>query len=234
MRSRVACATRPPGPWSSSRASRERWRRWSTRRTRRWPKSGSPRSWPRSRSATRSRPWRPSTGSGWCRCRSPRSSSRYRRRIATRRSPALARRSTGSRPRRRSGRRSSTAEQGAGLTGPSPDVSERLRELPSVEELAASLEGVPHETAVRAARAVIGQAREAMLAGGGPPSGGVSPLLDGARAWLAAEARPHLRRVINATGVIVHTNLGRAPLADAARDAVAAVAEGYSNLEYDA
>jgi L-seryl-tRNA(Ser) seleniumtransferase len=39
--------------------------------------------------------------------------------------------------------------------------------------------------------------------------------------------------VINATGVIVHTNLGRAPLADAARAAVAAAAEGYSNLEYD-
>jgi L-seryl-tRNA(Ser) seleniumtransferase len=113
-------------------------------------------------------------------------------------------------------------------------MTDRLRELPSVEELAASLDGVPHETAVRAARAVIGQAREAMLAGGGPPSGGVSPLLDGARAWLAAEARPHLRRVVNATGVIVHTNLGRAPLADAARDAVVAAAEGYSNLEYDA
>jgi L-seryl-tRNA(Ser) seleniumtransferase len=113
-------------------------------------------------------------------------------------------------------------------------VSERLRELPSVEELAASLEGVPHAAAVRAARAVIGEARERLLADEGPPSGGVSPLLDGARAWLATEARPHLRRVINATGVIVHTNLGRAPLADAARDAVAAAAEGYSNLEYDA
>jgi L-seryl-tRNA(Ser) seleniumtransferase len=113
-------------------------------------------------------------------------------------------------------------------------MTDQLRALPSVEELAASLDGVPHEAAVRAARAVIGQAREALLAGGRPPSGGVSPLLDGARAWLAAEARPHLRRVINATGVIVHTNLGRAPLADAARDAVAAVAEGYSNLEYDA
>jgi L-seryl-tRNA(Ser) seleniumtransferase len=125
-------------------------------------------------------------------------------------------------------------EQGAGSRGHSPEMTDQLRALPSVEELAASLDGVPHEAAVRAARAVIGQAREALLAGGRPPSGGVSPLLDGARAWLAAEARPHLRRVINATGVIVHTNLGRAPLADAARDAVAAVAEGYSSLEYDA
>jgi L-seryl-tRNA(Ser) seleniumtransferase len=45
--------------------------------------------------------------------------------------------------------------------------------------------------------------------------------------------RPSLRRVLNATGVIVHTNLGRAPLAAAAREAVAEVAEGYSTLEWD-
>ena len=45
--------------------------------------------------------------------------------------------------------------------------------------------------------------------------------------------RPSLRRVINASGVIVHTNLGRAPLARSAIDAVDAVASGYSNLEYD-
>ena len=45
--------------------------------------------------------------------------------------------------------------------------------------------------------------------------------------------RPSLRRVLNATGVIVHTNLGRAPLAEAAREAVARVAEGYANLELD-
>ena len=44
---------------------------------------------------------------------------------------------------------------------------------------------------------------------------------------------PRLRRVINATGVIVHTNLGRAPLAEAALAQVAAAARGYSNLEYD-
>jgi L-seryl-tRNA(Ser) seleniumtransferase len=42
-----------------------------------------------------------------------------------------------------------------------------------------------------------------------------------------------LRRVINATGVVLHTNLGRAPLADAAISAIAHVAEGFSNLEYD-
>ena len=50
---------------------------------------------------------------------------------------------------------------------------------------------------------------------------------------LAAQARGSLRPVINATGVVIHTNLGRAPLADAAIERVSAIARGYSNLEYD-
>ena len=58
-------------------------------------------------------------------------------------------------------------------------------------------------------------------------------LAERARAWADSSARPRLRRVINATGVIVHTNLGRAPLAQAAREAVARAAEGYGNLELD-
>jgi len=48
-----------------------------------------------------------------------------------------------------------------------------------------------------------------------------------------ASARPSLRRVLNATGVVLHTNLGRAPLATVAIDAIARVAAGFSNLEYD-
>jgi len=55
----------------------------------------------------------------------------------------------------------------------------------------------------------------------------------GAEARLRAAMRPSLVRVINATGVIVHTNLGRAPLSDAALARVSAVAGGYTNLEYD-
>ena len=54
-----------------------------------------------------------------------------------------------------------------------------------------------------------------------------------AREWAARRGAPRLRRVLNATGVIVHTNLGRAPLAASARAAVARAAEGYSNLELD-
>jgi L-seryl-tRNA(Ser) seleniumtransferase len=116
----------------------------------------------------------------------------------------------------------------AGSRAPSPEVAERLRALPSVEELAASLDGVPHAEAVRAARAVIDEARRRVRADGQP-----GDLIGAARGWATADARPRLRRVINASGVIVHTNLGRAPLAEAARAAVAAAAEGYSNLEYD-
>ena len=66
---------------------------------------------------------------------------------------------------------------------------------------------------------------------------GVQAALDGLAADVAARleraARPSLRRVINATGVVVHTNLGRAPLSPAAAARVAEVAGGYSNLEYD-
>ena len=124
-----------------------------------------------------------------------------------------------------------------GSKAPSREVAERLRALPSVEELAASLDGVAHADAVRAARAVVAEARERILSpawkGQTLSSGGHDALADAARAWLAADSRPRLRFVINASGVIVHTNLGRAPLADAARDAVAAAASGYSNLEYD-
>jgi len=98
-----------------------------------------------------------------------------------------------------------------------------LRGLPAVHALAAQL-GAPHAQAVAAARAAIAEQREAILAGQES-----MPLLDRARARLV----PSLRRVINASGVIVHTNLGRAPLAAPARDAVARAAEGYSNLELE-
>lgn len=53
------------------------------------------------------------------------------------------------------------------------------------------------------------------------------------RSRLEAADRPSLRRVINATGVVLHTNLGRAPLARAARDALSRIGDGYANLEYD-
>jgi L-seryl-tRNA(Ser) seleniumtransferase len=104
-----------------------------------------------------------------------------------------------------------------------------LRSLPAVEELAASLEGVPHALAVSAAREAIDARRAALLAGA---AGSWDAHAD-ALARVHAREAPSLRRLINASGVIVHTNLGRAPLAPAAVDAVVDVAAGYSNLEYD-
>ncbi|HEY2600680.1 MAG TPA: L-seryl-tRNA(Sec) selenium transferase [Thermoleophilaceae bacterium] len=122
-------------------------------------------------------------------------------------------------------------EKGAGSREQSPDLNALLRELPSVDELAARLGGVPHALAVAAARAVIGARRTALAAGEAAP--GEQDLELAARDWLGAAGRPSLRQVINATGVIVHTNLGRAPLAPAAAAAAGAAGHGYSNLEYD-
>ena len=86
----------------------------------------------------------------------------------------------------------------------------------------------PHELAVAAARAALDRAREDIAAGRKPGS-----LVDAAVAALARTRTPSLRRVLNATGVLVHTNLGRAPLADAALERVVEVGGSYSNLEYD-
>ena len=103
----------------------------------------------------------------------------------------------------------------------------KLRELPAVHEVLASLaakaERYPRALVVAEIRRAIEDARSDILAGrdGGPP---VAARVERA---LDAIAQPSLRRVINATGVVVHTNLGRAPLA------ALSVEAGYSNLEYD-
>ena len=104
-----------------------------------------------------------------------------------------------------------------------------LRDLPAVHELAGRLDA-PHALAVAAARRTLNERRAAIVSG----EPGESTDLTGRALQLLAELdKPSLRRVLNATGVIVHTNLGRAPLAFAAREAVARAAEGYSNLELD-
>jgi L-seryl-tRNA(Ser) seleniumtransferase len=90
----------------------------------------------------------------------------------------------------------------------------RLRELPSVDRLATSV-----------AKAVLQERREELLGGARDEADLVARAAD--------RLRPSLRRVVNATGVIVHTNLGRAPLCDDARAAVLRAATGYSNLELD-
>jgi L-seryl-tRNA(Ser) seleniumtransferase len=112
--------------------------------------------------------------------------------------------------------------------------SNPLRELPSVDELVnrgeletlVGAHGRP--LVVAAARAALERAREDVRAGFPP-----GDLVARTRAEVDVRLRPSLRRVLNATGVVVHTNLGRAPLADAALERVRSVAAGYSNLEYD-
>jgi L-seryl-tRNA(Ser) seleniumtransferase len=88
--------------------------------------------------------------------------------------------------------------------------------------------GAPHELAVAAARVVLDRARDEIRAGRDPGS-----LVEAVLEELARSRRPSLRRVLNATGVLVHTNLGRAPLAPAALARVAEVGAGYSNLEFE-
>jgi L-seryl-tRNA(Ser) seleniumtransferase len=100
-----------------------------------------------------------------------------------------------------------------------------LRDLPSVDELARAADD---PLAVDAAREVLAEARLEIRRGGDP--GDLEVRL---RERLGVLRRPSLRRVLNATGVIVHTNLGRAPLSPLAAERVAEVAHGYSNLELD-
>ena len=112
-------------------------------------------------------------------------------------------------------------------------MSEHLRQLPAVHVLAdaaAALSSAPRWAVVEAARRAVATRRAALLAGNAS-----SAEVPAAEVAAAAEklAGRSLRRVINATGVVLHTNLGRAPLAGAAIAAVEDVARGYSNLEYD-
>ena len=106
----------------------------------------------------------------------------------------------------------------------------KLRDLPSVDELVRDerLAGEPAALAVEAARAALARAREAIRTGHEPGDLGEQAVQE-----LRAARAPSLRRVLNATGVIVHTNLGRAPLAEAALERALEVGRSYSNLEYD-
>jgi len=106
----------------------------------------------------------------------------------------------------------------------------RLRDLPSVDGLLRDerLATEPHDLVVAAARIVLTRARLEIGAGADP-----GEIVDRVLDELARARRPSLRRVLNATGVLVHTNLGRAPLAGAAIARVVEVGGGYSNLEYD-
>ena len=129
------------------------------------------------------------------------------------------------------------------MRGPAPDFwLESLavarttlspRDLPSVDRLLRDplLEPLPRDLALQAARDVLEEARSATRNGGWTFRLEDLPRLVEQRVHDAM--RPRLRPVLNASGVVIHTNLGRAPLSAAALQAAHDAAQGYSNLEYD-
>ncbi len=112
-------------------------------------------------------------------------------------------------------------------------MTDLRRQLPSIDAILANpgiaslLAEHPRALVVKAARAAVDAAR---VNGGAPPVEGWDAAV---RAAVARLGVPSLAPVINATGVVLHTNLGRAPLAPAAIAALTRVAQGYSALEYD-
>jgi L-seryl-tRNA(Ser) seleniumtransferase len=115
-------------------------------------------------------------------------------------------------------------------------MTDPRRRLPSVDRLltegavAAVTAGAPRSLAVQAVRQAIAESRAAPE---GAPRDAAGWAAAVSRA-LEAATRATLHRCVNATGVVLHTNLGRAPLADAALRAIRDMAGGYSTLEYDA
>jgi L-seryl-tRNA(Ser) seleniumtransferase len=113
-------------------------------------------------------------------------------------------------------------------------MTDSRRDLPSVNKLLETsgvkslLEQHPRSVVVDAVRSTVDAARNA---GGAQRT--EQQWVDSITSAVHQATRPSLRRVINATGVIIHTNLGRAPLADSAIRAIERVADGFSNLEYD-
>ena len=112
--------------------------------------------------------------------------------------------------------------------------TELLKQLPQVEEVLqspelTSLEGIPRDIITDAVRAQIDALRQRILSGA-EPSIETSEIAQAAAARAAGLSQPSLRRVINASGVIIHTNLGRSVMAQEAIEAVNEVIAGYSTL----
>jgi L-seryl-tRNA(Ser) seleniumtransferase len=114
----------------------------------------------------------------------------------------------------------------------------KLRRLPSVDAVLqtdsgrAAMAHYGHASTVEAVREVLEQCRQRLIAGEGSVPDETA-IADGAMELLERVFISTLRPVINASGVILHTNLGRAPLSDAALEAAVAVGRGYSTLEYE-
>jgi L-seryl-tRNA(Ser) seleniumtransferase len=116
-------------------------------------------------------------------------------------------------------------------------MSTEFRRLPSVdkvisdERIRAFESTYPHDLLVSLVRRQLERERQAILAGN--PCASLDEIVEAIHTQLRGLSRPSLRPVINATGVILHTNLGRAMLSQEATAAMEATARGYSNLEFD-
>jgi L-seryl-tRNA(Ser) seleniumtransferase len=126
------------------------------------------------------------------------------------------------------------------LTPPHRQGMATARDIPSIEQLrqrsgvGALVVRYGHAAVVDALRAAAADARAQLAAGRELDAGDLGARIEtDAAARLTSQLQPSLRRVVNATGVIVHTNLGRAPLPAPALERIRAVASGYANLEYD-
>lgn len=114
----------------------------------------------------------------------------------------------------------------------------KLRTLPSVDRVLAEpaltdmLDRLSRSDVTEAVRRAISGARDALIADRAAPTDSAELARIAAQS-LRSLVRPSLRPVINATGVVIHTNLGRAPVSEATELAMARAASGYSNLEYD-
>jgi len=113
-----------------------------------------------------------------------------------------------------------------------------FRAIPAIDRMLedpawADAPEIGHGARRDACRAVVQALREAIAAGDAVEAGSLHAAVSSAVAHARADVRPVLRRVINATGVILHTNLGRAPLPAAALKAIADLAGGYVNVELD-
>ena len=111
-------------------------------------------------------------------------------------------------------------------------TNERLRSLPGVDRVLDALKDEsPAAVLTGTIRTVLDSVRKRVLDGKPAPS--FEEIVAAVRADLSEDGRRRLQPVINATGVLIHTNLGRAPIGDEQLAAGAVVARGYSNLEYD-
>ncbi|MEZ5418520.1 MAG: L-seryl-tRNA(Sec) selenium transferase [Vicinamibacterales bacterium] len=114
-----------------------------------------------------------------------------------------------------------------------------FRAIPSIDQLlrrhdaAALADAHGHEATAEAVRRAAAGLRTTIAAGSAAPEAPGDAILAAAGRALTAASRGSLRPVVNATGVIIHTNLGRAPIAAGALDRLTAVASGYTTLEYD-